>query len=754
MYNYNHFSYPTPKSRSPLGLPAWTKSIRMSSWDIKTLYPDYDQWREKAKTLADAGVNAVTLFWFAEGKEYRHIIFDSAIYEIDTPELGFNKIYEVLKNLCDICHAEGIKVINHHGFAFVHYNEDSDIYTRKIEELSYKGQPMKEWLCVDALTLGESMGQYSGYMLCPNNPDFRSASAAIIETFLECGVDGMMPDDISFAPNYYICVCEHCQATFKQNYGLTVPPKEDHNFWGNFQSQDFRDWLDFRMDSTTSYHRYLAETISETHKKFLYYACSSTVAMVGAAQNQGWSYDRWIEAANATHHENCNWHVFKYNYAYNSVEEKINKAIARRADAVSINLLYPHFPDDYFNCWAQTKLLGSDLWGGYGHYCWQQDSKDKLVLRTPPGQQEKAIGDIFHWENKFKEYFLPKTDIACSTAIVFSQATRNIYGGTDDKYYVNEFIGWCETLIRKNIGFEVILQDDLKDDVLQKYNLIVMPNCACMRNSEVNAVKRFYDKGNNIIASYETSLYDEKGEKYKDFALADIFGVSYEGKISEVTAEVAFAPDSNLYEDGAIKALSPRIVTKLHTETKSKATFVGWFDKIPGDLCAVAHRKGNGESLWFGFKPGLSVFTYIVGSRTEMGRQCLKFNDTLDYETEKMLSNAVNLMTKDSPVKISCPDGIISNCFSAESGFVVHLLNMQDGLWVNNKKVSEQEVLRIKYPKLEKEIEVEIAARYKVKNAKMLLLPQEKKRELQVKNNIITIQTDIPLEYALIFIEL
>jgi hypothetical protein len=150
----------------------------------------------------------------------------------------------------------------------------------------------------------------------------------------------------------------------------------------------------------------------------------------------------------------------------------------------------------------------------------------------------------------------------------------------------------------------------------------------------------------------------------------------------------------------------------------------------------------------------LSVFTSIVSSRAGTDRQSLKINDVLDYEAEQMLSNAVNLMIKDAPVKISCPDGIISNCFCADNGFVMHLLNMQDGLWVNNKKVSEQEVLQINYPKLEKGIEVEIAAHYKVKNAKMLLLPQEKTSELQTKDNIITIPPEIPLKYALIFIEL
>jgi hypothetical protein len=66
--------------------------------------------------------------------------------------------------------------------------------------------------------------------------------------------------------------------------------------------------------------------------------------------------------------------------------------------------------------------------------------------------------------------------------------------------------------------------------------------------------------------------YDEKGRKHKDFALADILGVSYKGKISEITADLSFAPDSDLYEDGTIKTLSPHIISKLHP-TKFTGTF-------------------------------------------------------------------------------------------------------------------------------------------------------------------------------------
>ena len=50
-----------------------------------------------------------------------------------------------------------------------------------------------------------------------------------------------------------------------------------------------------------------------------------------------------------------------------------------------------------------------------------------------------------------------------------------------------------------------------------------MSNAFCLR--------RFVENGGSILATYETSLYDEEGNRRADFGLSDLFGASFDGEV-------------------------------------------------------------------------------------------------------------------------------------------------------------------------------------------------------------------------------
>jgi hypothetical protein len=63
-----------------------------------------------------------------------------------------------------------------------------------------------------------------------------------------------------------------------------------------------------------------------------------------------------------------------------------------------------------------------------------------------------------------------------------------------------------------------------------KVSVLVLPNLASMSNLQVESVRRFVGKGGSLVATDETSLYDEYGDRRADFALGDILGAKYMGK--------------------------------------------------------------------------------------------------------------------------------------------------------------------------------------------------------------------------------
>jgi hypothetical protein len=67
----------------------------------------------------------------------------------------------------------------------------------------------------------------------------------------------------------------------------------------------------------------------------------------------------------------------------------------------------------------------------------------------------------------------------------------------------------------------------------------VLPNAACLGADEVEALRAYVANGGSLLASKHTSLITRDGERLEDFALADVFGVSYAGETSESVTYVA-----------------------------------------------------------------------------------------------------------------------------------------------------------------------------------------------------------------------
>ena len=73
----------------------------------------------------------------------------------------------------------------------------------------------------------------------------------------------------------------------------------------------------------------------------------------------------------------------------------------------------------------------------------------------------------------------------------------------------------------------VLTENDLEDGNLKGIRVLVLPNVAVMSNRAAEVVRRFVKSGGGLIATHETSLYDEEYRKRSDLALGDVLCAKY-----------------------------------------------------------------------------------------------------------------------------------------------------------------------------------------------------------------------------------
>ena len=145
----------------------------------------------------------------------------------------------------------------------------------------------------------------------------------------------------------------------------------------------------------------------------------------------------------------------------------------------------------------------------------------------------KGVEDIYVWVDKHEHYLAERKSMA-SVGLVYSQQTAWYYGAGQVDAKVEDYaLGWYQALIESRIPFDLV-HDRLLDTVsLTRFNTLILPNIASLSDAQCEHLRAFVARGGNIIATHETSLYDEEGKRRANFALADLFGVDWTGKREE-----------------------------------------------------------------------------------------------------------------------------------------------------------------------------------------------------------------------------
>ncbi len=138
-------------------------------------------------------------------------------------------------------------------------------------------------------------------------------------------------------------------------------------------------------------------------------------------------------------------------------------------------------------------------------------------------RQYRTAEPINRWHEANQEYLVGREPVA-SVGVVWSQQNTDYYGRDNPEELVElPFRGMSTALVRARIPYLPVHADDIERDS-GKFSVLVFPNLAVMTEKQCAAVRRFVERGGNLIATGRTSLYGPSGEARADFALADVLG--------------------------------------------------------------------------------------------------------------------------------------------------------------------------------------------------------------------------------------
>ena len=465
---------------------------------------------QRAKAFKAAGIDTVVIF----GCHFRW----DYIY-------NWERFHHLLKFIVDSCHTQGIKVFDHHSATLTHRVDTLGEY-RNINEknrhhvpffpsrefadtITFNGNRLNDFRMISVQN-GKPcyLDRYNAESFCINNPAFVDAYKKYVEKLLQTGIDGLMCDDVIYYPSWDGCGCDYCRNKFKDQYGHDLPPPTDDNFWGNYTSPAFKDWINMRYHDPLDFLAAVKKIIGADFP--LMSCCSSSTAK--GLDGSGMNSIIMVRAMNNVMLEMCGEIVSEeVGYSGRISDFMLHKAIADKHGYPSIGLGYAHNPDSAFVIWAFNKLFASSPWistltGRLGIA--------EEVRKTIPDEAD-IIQEAYEFEQQHEDLFRGKS--SAKLAVLFS-LDNLIYNGTAQDDYAQPWHDLSVEPFRQNIQFDVVLDIPSPD----AYPVLLLSNLDCVSDKLGGQLLDYMNRGGTVIASGLLGFRDEHGQLREKPLMADM----------------------------------------------------------------------------------------------------------------------------------------------------------------------------------------------------------------------------------------
>lgn len=405
---------------------------------------------------------------------------------------------DLFGELCKAAHDDGLAV-----FARM----DS---SRAYEDL-FRAHP--DWFARDLS--GNPLKAGELYLSCVNSPYYETYIPSILEEIIaQYHPEGFTDNSWSGLGRDTICYCENCQKKFREKTGSDIPRKKD------WDSPVYRQWIRWNYDRRLE----LWDLNNRITRAAGGPDCIWAGMNSGSVASQSSTFRDYKEICKRAdlimldNQSRSDASGFQHN---GDIGKQLHGLLGWDKLVPESMALYQHGrptfrlaskPEPEARMWMLEGFAGGiqPWWHMVSAY-----HEDRRMYQTP--------GPVLAWHKACEPYLINRRPVA-TVGVIWSQDNYDYYGRDQSRDRVDmPWQGITEALIRAHIPYLPVHADHIDRDA-GAFSMLILPNLGLMNEGQLAAVRRFTDRGGSLLATGETSLYDETGAMRHDYALGDLFG--------------------------------------------------------------------------------------------------------------------------------------------------------------------------------------------------------------------------------------
>lgn len=581
---------------------------------------------------------------------------------------------DLFGELCRAAHEDGLAV-----FARMDSNRASEEF--------YKTHP--DWFAVDVN--GKPHRADDLYITCVNGPYYNEHIPAILREIIELyHPEGFTDNSWSGLGRGTPCYCENCKKSFRAQTGKDIPVTKN---WGDKTYQQWIRWnYDRRLElwdmnnrvtkaaggSNCTWSGMNSGSISGQSSNFRDYAGITSRADIMMIDDQGRS-----DASGFQH----NGDIGKFLHGLLGWDKLIPESMAMYQQG-GVTFRLSAKPAAEARMWMIAGIAGG-LQPWWHHIAAYHEDRRAYHTAEP----------VMRWHKANEKYLINRRPIA-TVGVVWSQQNTDFYGRDNAAQLVDlPYRGITGALLKARVPYIPVHADHIDRDALQ-LSLLILPNLGSMTDAQAASIRRFVDNGGGLIATGESSLYDEWGNARPDYALSDLFGthLTKAGRaaisLTETHTYLRLTPELRAQVDGPKTGKEPAISGVRHPILKGfeetdilpyggklepvytdagveiLMTFIPAFPVYPPETSWMRQPKTD--------IPGLILNTKYKGRIAFMPADIdRRFAQNNLPDHGNLLGNLIRWVAKDNiPLKVEGTGMIDCHLYHQTGRLIMHLVNL------------------------------------------------------------------------------